>query len=147
MKRIFLAALLLAACKGNSSPQIDSFTVDDANPTPGKAVHLSYSVRSAKTVSILPEPGEVTASPVTVTPPGTTTYTLRASNQSGTSEKSLTVAVRTYTAASVAQFQLTPSQAPAGTQRTLRWIVRAATAAPKSQPTPVHRSSRANTRA
>ena len=45
MKRLLLVALLSAACHHDSPPSIVSFTVDDAHPASGSAVHLSYDVR------------------------------------------------------------------------------------------------------
>jgi len=124
MKRLLLAALLVAGCEPYFKPHIDSFTVDDANPPAGKVVHLSYSVRGADIVSIVPEPGEVTGSPVAVTPRGTTIYTLRAANPIGESKQDVMVTLQTDAAASITSFRLTPSQAPAGAQRTLTWNIK-----------------------
>ena len=121
MKRLLALALLAAGCEPYLPPHIDSFTVDDPNPPAGAEVHLHYSVRDASIISIVPEPGEVTSSPVTVRPRELTVYTLRATNVSGAVSGQLTVNAKSAGAASIVEFSVTPSQAPAGTPRTLAW--------------------------
>jgi hypothetical protein len=122
VKRLVLVAIALASC-GGQPPQVDSFTVDNANPQAGAEVHLLYLVRGATEISILPEPGAVTSSPVTVRPFGTIVYTLRATNSSGATSKQLTVNGHRPPPASIVQFSVVPSQAPAGTQRVLSWKI------------------------
>ena len=124
MKRLLLLLALLApACDPYRPPHIDSFTVDNANPAPGAEVHLHYSVRDASIISIVPEPGEVTSSPVTVRPREPTTYTLRATNLTGAVSGQVTVNARSSGAASILEFSVAPSQAPAGTPRTIAWKI------------------------
>ena len=119
---LFLLAVVLGwGCESYLPPHIDSFTVDDPNPPPGAAVHLHWVVRDAAIISIVPEPGEVTSSPVTVQPREPTTYTLRATNLTGAVSKEVTVNAKTSGAASILEFSVAPSQAPAGTARTLKW--------------------------
>jgi hypothetical protein len=118
-----LVAIALASCGGQNPPQVDDFAVDNANPLAGAEVHLTYVVRGATSISILPEPGAVTSSPVTVRPLGTTVYTLRASNSAGATSKQLTVNGQKPEPASIVQFSVVPSQAPAGTPRVLSWKI------------------------
>lgn len=125
MKRLFLVSLLLASgCDDYFKPTIDSFTVDDPNPPFATAVHLTYQVRDASVVSIIPDPGEVRSSPVTVLPRGHTVYTLRAENQIGSVTRDITVDPQPAPGpATVDRFVVLPAQAPAGTQRTISWNV------------------------
>jgi len=123
MRRIATAALLVLGCGGSPPPQIDSFTADNPNPLPGAEVHLTYLVRGASSISIAPGPGQVTQSPVTVRPFEPTTYTLRAVNKGGAVSKEVLVNARNPAAASVLEFSVVPSQAPAGTPRTLSWKI------------------------
>lgn len=127
MKRLLAAALsCTAACDAYLPPVIESFTVDNANPQVGAPVQLHYAVRDAAIVSIVPEPGEVTSSPVLVQPRGPTTYTLRAGNVTGWVQKDLVVNPHASAGAAVAQFSLVPSQAAAGTPRQMKWDVKEA---------------------
>ena len=123
MRRLLLIALLSSGCDPYLPPHIDSFTVDNPNPAPGAEVHLHYSVRDASIISIVPEPGEVTSSPVTVRPREPTTYTLRATNLTGAVSGSVTVNAKSSGAASILEFSVTPSQAPAGTSRSISWKI------------------------
>jgi hypothetical protein len=123
VKRPILVAIALASCGGQNPPTVDAFTVDNANPQAGTEVHLSYVVRGATSISILPAPGAVTSSPVTVLPIGPTVYTLNATNSGGTTSRQLTVNAQRASPASIVQFSLVPSQAPAGTQRVLSWKI------------------------
>lgn len=120
---VVLLALLAPACDPYRPPHIDSFTVDDPNPPAGAEVHLHYAVRDASIISIVPEPGEVTSSPVTVRPREPTVYTLRAANFTGTASQQVTVNAQSSGAASILEFSVAPSQAPAGTPRTLSWKI------------------------
>lgn len=124
MKLLLVAALLALGCGRSQPPHIDSFTADNPNPRPGADVHLSYVVRDASSISITPGPGQVTSSPVTVRPSEPTIYTLRAANKGGAVSTQLTVNARNPGAASILEFSVVPSQAPAGTPRTLSWKVR-----------------------
>ena len=98
--------------------------MDNANPAFATTVHLSFSVKDAEAISIIPEPGEVNGSPVTVLPKGPTVYTLRASNPVGSSYKSITVTPQVPPgAAAVVRFSVLPAQAPPNTPRTITWKV------------------------
>ena len=68
-----------------SSPHITAFTASPAVIQSGTAATLAWQVSGADLITITPGIGSVSASGTTnVTPAGTTTYTLMASNTSGT---------------------------------------------------------------
>lgn len=123
MKRLLLL-LLAAACDSYRPPVIELFAVDDSSPSTGPQLKLKFIVHDAAIISIVPEPGEVTSSPVTVTPRGPTTYTLRAGNLVGWVSKDLIVSAQATGGATILQFSAVPSQGPAGTPRLLAWSVR-----------------------
>ena len=84
-----------------SAPVISSFKPNPASASPGSPVTLSWSVSGATSVSIDNGVGDVTnRSSVTVSPVQSTSYTLTASNSSGSS-----TAVVTVTASSGADTQ------------------------------------------
>lgn len=75
-------------------PEINSFTVNDTLIAPGESVMLEWDVSGADTVSISPEPGVVSAVGSTAVSPGlTTTYTLTASNGTGSVNSQVEVVV------------------------------------------------------
>ncbi len=123
MRRLLVAALCAAAACGRSLPVIESFEVDTDHPPGGGQVRLTFSVRDAALIRIVPEPGEVMASPVVVTPYGATTYTLRASNDAGSVTRDLLVQPPKIGSADV-RFSVLPSQALPGTARTVSWSIR-----------------------
>ena len=90
-----------------SRPTIGSFTASPTAVAPGQASVLSWTVTGATSLSISPGLGAVTGTSVTVRPLATTTYTLTATNEGGTSSKSLTVSMTSAPAG------LTYSQNPA----------------------------------
>jgi hypothetical protein len=125
MKRLLwpLLAAAVAGCDPYRPPVIESFYADNANPAVGATVQLIFTVHDASILSIIPAPGEVTGSPVTVRPTGPTTYTLRAGNDAGWSSKDVTVNARVPAGARVVQFSVVPSQAAPGVDRTLTWNI------------------------
>jgi hypothetical protein len=124
VKKLILVALLLAACSKKSAPVIQSFTADKSEITAGDSVTFTFAVGGATRITLLPAPGVVTASPVTVAPTGTTTYTLRAENDVGAVSQDLLVTVKPpVTPARIASFNALPSQVAAGKQVTLSWSV------------------------
>ena len=90
-----------------SRPTIGSFTASPTAVAPGQTSVLSWTVTGATSLSISPGLGAVTGTSVTVRPLATTTYTLTATNEGGTSSKSLTVSLTSAPAG------LTYSQNPA----------------------------------
>jgi chitodextrinase len=78
----------------SSGPVISSFTATPSSASPGQPVTLSWTVSGATAIAIDNGIGDVTARPsITVTPAGTTTYTLTATNLTGTSTAAATVSV------------------------------------------------------
>ena len=76
----------------SQAPVISSFTSTPASTAPGNPVTLAWSVSGATSVSIDNGVGDVTSlSSITVSPVQTTTYTLTASNSSGSSIATVTV--------------------------------------------------------
>jgi len=120
VKRSLVLALALAACGSKQPPLIVSFTVDNANPDEGAPVTFSFSVAGASGIVLLPQPGAVTHSPVTVVPSGTTTFTLRASNDAGATARNIDVIVRT-TPLTIAGTDAVPGQTLSGAAVTLSW--------------------------
>jgi len=124
MKRAFPVLLVLAACSSKPLPVIASFTVNDANPEAGLPVTFTFSVTGAnRGITLLPLPGAVTQSPVMVVPPaGTTTFTLRATNDSGVTARNLSVTVRDAVPLIIATTDASPGQSLPGTAVTLSWL-------------------------
>ncbi len=124
-KLLIIAALALAAaCSKKSAPKINAFTADHTDIFDGDVVTLTFDVSGATRITITPDPGVVTASPVTVTPHATTTYTLRAENDAGAISQDIAVTVTTRPAgAKINSFSAVPSQVASGGQVTLTWNV------------------------
>ncbi|WP_141589173.1 hypothetical protein [Myxococcus sp. AB056] len=76
-------------------PNILRFEANPATIAPGESAELSWEVTGAQDVSIDYGVGEVTGRSVQVRPTATTTYTLTATNESGSTTASTTVAVST----------------------------------------------------
>src|SRR5581483_4875232 len=75
------------------APAIGSFSASPANITAGQSTTLSWSVSGATTISIDNGLGTVTGNSKSVSPVQTTTYTLTATNSSGTISARVTVTV------------------------------------------------------
>ena len=78
------------------APTIATLTASDDTITPGESTVLTWQVSGSSpvTLTLTPEPGDVTGrSSVTVSPAETTTYKLTANNNRGTREQSVTVTV------------------------------------------------------
>ncbi|MCP3138206.1 hypothetical protein [Pyxidicoccus xibeiensis] len=76
-------------------PSIVSFNATSATIASGESAELSWEVTGAKTVSISEGVGEVSGKSVQVRPEATTTYTLTATNERGSTTANTTVAVST----------------------------------------------------
>ena len=74
-------------------PTISSFQASPASLTSGEGTTLSWETTDATALEVSPEPGAVTGSSVEVHPASTTTYTLKASNASGSVTASTQVTV------------------------------------------------------
>lgn len=119
----WLAPLLVAlfSCsKSGPLPVIESFQVDDANPEEDTPITFTFSVTGATAVALFPLPGGVGGSPVTLTPLGSTTFTLVASNANGETKKTLAVTVRVGPPLSIAADAI-PARVKPGAAVTLRW--------------------------
>ena len=126
MRRILLA-VALAACSSKKGPlpEIQSFSVDNPSPEAGAPVTFSYSVSGATGgISILPIPGPVQSSPVTVVPAGSTTFTLVAVNENGRATRDLPVFVRGLF---IDDTDATPGQVAPGGEVMLSWRTTSAT--------------------
>ena len=79
------------------APVVNSFTANPNYIQPGQATTLSWAVSNANSLTISPSVGSVSNSgSYTLTPGSTTTYTLLATNNSGTVSASTTVTVAPY---------------------------------------------------
>ena len=74
-------------------PSVESFVAAPGTITAGESATLSWAVLNATSLSIDHGVGTVTGSSVSVSPAVTTTYTLLATNASGTTARSVTVTV------------------------------------------------------
>jgi hypothetical protein len=79
----------------SSAPTINSFTASAPTVMTGTPVTLTWAVTGASTISISPTVGTVTGTSTSVTPAstGSITYTLTATNSSGSSTSSVVVVV------------------------------------------------------
>lgn len=112
------------AIAGNT-PLIASFAASAPAIPSGAGSTLTWQIEGADTWTIDHGVGSAPASPVTVTPLVTTTYTLTATNAWGTSTASVTITVGA--APVIASFSATPSHVSAGQSSTLAWVVTGAT--------------------
>lgn len=80
---------------GSTPPNIISFTPSTTTSTPGASVTIDVAVQGATTgVTVSPDVGPVSANgTITVHPTTTTTYTLTASNDGGSSQISITITI------------------------------------------------------
>jgi hypothetical protein len=130
MRRALLIAITVAACSSKQNgplPVIESFTVDDANPEAGDPVHLSYSVTGATGgIGIYPIPGAVYDSPVTVVPPGSVVFSLRAFSEAGIVSRDVAVNVRGAVPLAIDATDASPGQVGPGGAITLSWTTTSA---------------------
>jgi hypothetical protein len=119
---LLLASSLFQACIYVGPPQVVTFQSTPESVAAGQSATIVWVVTGANTVNIDPDLGTVaTAGSRQVNPATTTTYTLTASNVTGTSNASLTVAVQP--ALSISSFDANPSVIQAGQSSTLQWNV------------------------
>ncbi len=109
----------------NTAPQV-TFSANRTLSTPGAAVNLSWTVNGATSLTL--DPGGINVlgqSGQVVTPSATTTYTLTASNPSGSTQKQVTVTVG---AGPTINFFTVSDAAPLfGADTTLQWSTGSAT--------------------
>jgi hypothetical protein len=77
-----------------AAPSIASFTAAPATVSSGASTSLGWTVSGAAYLIVSPQLGAVRGGSVTVTPAGTTTYTLYATNPYGRSTATVTVTVQ-----------------------------------------------------
>src|SRR5690242_11380077 len=82
------------AAKGSEKPVINYFTVEPASVAAGQHASLRWSVSNATTIEIDNQIGSIPPSGSRdVSPPETTSYTLKATNAAGSSEASVSVSI------------------------------------------------------
>lgn len=123
-----LAPLLaVVACNSPSPPTITSFTASPASLSAPGSVTLAWNAVNASSLSISPGVGAVTGNSKAVNVTASTTFTLMASNASGsvTATASVTVSPTPPPGAPViVSFTATPASLPAGGgSTTLAWNV------------------------
>jgi len=112
---------------GGGSPAIVSFAAT-ANPiNQNSSTTICWSVTGATTISIDQGIGPVTGTCVPVSPSATITYTLSATNSSGTSRQMLTLTVNNGTVPTISSFAASPTSITAGASVTLSWSITGAT--------------------
>ena len=115
-----LIAPAWATATGNL-PTITHFAASPAQVLPGQSSTLSWSVTGATTLTISSGVGDVTGTFFVVTPAATTSYTLTATNDFGSSTASVTLlAGRPPT---ITSFIATPAKVTTGQSSTLSWTV------------------------
>jgi hypothetical protein len=120
---LLLTAGLFQGCITIGPPQIVTFQSTPASVNAGDSVTLIWVVTGASSVNIDPGLGSVPVAGGSrqVNPGATTTYTLTATNVSGTSGASLTVTVQP--SLSISSFDADPTTIRAGDSSTIRWNV------------------------
>ncbi len=102
-------------------PVITSFTASPAEIKAGSSTKLAWNATGAATLTIDNGVGAVTGTSKTITPSKTTTYTLTASNNAGSTTAHITVTVDA--APVISAFTATPAQVNAGGSTKLAWSV------------------------
>ncbi|MBX3737841.1 MAG: hypothetical protein KF715_14190 [Candidatus Didemnitutus sp.] len=100
---------------GPTAPVIGAFYAQPAFIKDGESSTLRWTISGADHVSISPDIGEVTGDNYTVTPSATTTYTLSATNDIGTSTRTTVVTIYVPGTGSVThpRIWVTPASLPA----------------------------------
>ena len=125
---VLLLALLAATACAKTPPVVTAFTADPADVASGDPVTLSWSVRGAERLVLLPGVGDVTGTAVTVTPRVDTLYTLTAINTGGSVVRELKVTVHIKAPLSaIYAFTADPPQVAPGGAVTLTWLQAGAT--------------------
>ncbi len=111
-----------------SKPAISSFNSNPGTITAGQSATLSWNVTGSTLVSISPGIGAVSPSgSKTVTPSETTSYTITAVNDAGSSTTTATVTVNPSGPPTIASFTASPASITSGSSSTLSWTVSGAT--------------------
>lgn len=110
----------------DGKPVVVQFTAEPEGIDLGGRSLLRWEVKGATSVTISPDVGSVDDSgSKSITPRRTTTYTLRAANERGTTTREVTVHVRERTdgAPLIARFTAEPTRVERGGLTTLSWAV------------------------
>jgi uncharacterized cupredoxin-like copper-binding protein len=102
---------------GPAAPAIAAFYAQPAFITSGASTTLQWSVSGAQSVSISPGLGAVSGTSVTVSPTQTTTYTLSATNEIGTTTRTAVVTLYTPGGGGVSHPRIWLTPASLGTLR------------------------------
>jgi len=104
---------------GPAAPTVGAFYAQPAFIQSGASTTLTWNVSGADTISISPDVGTVTGNSVTLQPTASTTYTLTAQNQIGTTTRTASVTIYTPGNGSVQHPRLwvTPASLQALVQR------------------------------
>ncbi len=109
-------------------PAIATFTAAPASVAPGQSATLAWSAAGATAVSIDQGVGAVgAAGTIAVSPSSTTTYTLTATNASGSVTSKTTVTVSPIDPPVISSFSAAPTAIARGQASTLAWEVTGAT--------------------
>lgn len=111
-----------------TKPVISSFNASPASIMAGESSNLQWAVTGATSVSIDYGVGNVANSGTkTISPTSTTTYTLTATNSSGSVTKLTTVTVTALDLPEITSFTASPGTITTGMSSTLEWNVTGAT--------------------
>ncbi len=127
--------LLLAGClqtdpaPAAEAPAIEAFSASPQTSTAGSSVTLAWSVTGAETLRLRPGDLDVSGrSSIAVAPTATTTYTLIAENDSGTTARATEVVVEPVPLPAIERLTASPGTVTAGSASTLSWTVTGADA-------------------
>ncbi len=142
-------AAVLAACGGSSTPRptptpsptanpnapvITSFTSDKTTVSAGETVTLTWAVQRATSLRITAAPGgqvaqssEANGTATSMAITADTTFTLSATNDSGTTTRTVQVSVATGPRPRITAFTADPTTIAEGGATTLRWTTQDAT--------------------
>jgi len=112
-----------------SAPTITLFTANAASIAPGATSTLSWATSGASSVAL--SPGTFTSTSAsgstTVSPAGTTTYTLTAVNAAGATTATVVVSVIAASKPTISSFTANPASIAPGAGSTLNWATNGAT--------------------
>jgi len=119
-----LALLALCAACSKGLPEIDSFTASRTDAARGDPITFSWRVSGADALQLLPRPGTVTGTSVTIDAGLGGNYVLVATNSNGSVSATIPVHLLDIT-----QFSASPAEVVAGQPVTLAWKISGAVSA------------------
>ncbi|CAJ0860656.1 hypothetical protein AMST5_01322 [freshwater sediment metagenome] len=120
------ARLLVAQPPADQKPTISSFVAAPGRITAGESATLTWSVTDADTLSIEPGVGKVSGTSLTVRPNQDVTYTLTATNRSGSATATAKIDVAPspkIQKPTISSFDAEPRRITAGESANLTWSV------------------------